>query len=128
MIPLDYVLAAALLTGPPDAAAPAGAADTYASLCPMLQHVAGEWEILDPREVRYVLTRKEDYKPDWAPLRRRHYDLADAPPLHDCMRFPPRSAVTQMLSFNRAYRENLEKRKEVERNRADEHEEALQEA
>src|SRR5215471_20374273 len=113
MLPLDYVLAAALLTAPPDAADPAGAAETYAVACRMLQHVALDWDILDPREVRYVLTRKEDYKSDMALLRRRHYDLADAPPLHDCMRFPPRPVVTQMLSFNRTYRENLEKRKEV---------------
>src|SRR5438552_11573356 len=128
MLPLAYVLAAALLTAPPDTTDPSAAAETYACLCPMMQHVALGWEILDNREVRYVLTRNEDYKSDMSLLRRRHYDLADAPPLHDCVRFPPRGAVTPLLSFNRTYRENLEKLKEVERGRADELDEALQEA
>jgi hypothetical protein len=128
MLPLDYVLAAALLTAPPDATDPPGAAETYACLCPMMQHIASGWEILDHREVRYVLTRNEDYKSDMGLLRRRHYDLSDAPPLHDCVRFPPRSAVTPLLAFNRTYRENLEKLKEVERGRLEELESALQEA
>jgi len=128
MLPLDYVLATALLTAPPDATAPPGAAETYACLCPMMQHIAQGWEILDHREVRYVLTRNDDYKSDMSLLRRRHYDLIDAPPLHDCVRFPPRSAVTPLLAFNRTYRENLEKLKEVERGRLEELESALQEA
>ena len=52
MLPLDYVLAAALLTAPPDAADAPGAADTYAALCPLMQQIALRWEVLDPREVR----------------------------------------------------------------------------
>ena len=127
MFPLDYVLAAALLTAPPDTVDPPGAADTYAVLCPTMQRVAQNWEILDPREVRYVLTRTEDYQADMDLLRKRNYDLADAPPLHDCVRFPPRAAVIELLSFNRAYGEQLEKRQHVHRAFAAEYQEALRE-
>jgi hypothetical protein len=128
MLPLDYILAAALLSAPADAGEPEGATATYASLAPVVQQVALRWEVLDPREARYVLTRQEDYKSDMALLRRRCYDLLDAPPLADCVRFPPRSEVTQMLSFNRSYREHLEKCKGVDRHLAWEYEEALREA
>lgn len=127
MLPLEYVLAAALLSAPPDTTDPPDAAEIYAPLCPVVQQVALRWEVLDPREVRYVLTRNEDYKSDMSLLRRRHYDLVEAPPLHDCARFPARAAVTQMLSFNRAYRDNVEKHLAVDRSRAAEYQELLQE-
>ena len=128
MFPLDYVLAAALLTAPPDTVDPPGAADTYAVLCPTMQRVAQNWEILDPREVRYVLTRTEDYQADMDLLRKRNYDLADAPPLHDCVRFPPRAAVIELLSFNRAYRQHLTSRQSLELTSWWELRETLQEA
>jgi hypothetical protein len=127
MFPLDYLLAAALLTAPPDAVDPADALDAACALAPEMQRLALSWEVLDAREVRFVLTRREDLKTDLDLLRRRADDLADAPPLHDCMRFPPRAVVVEMLGFNRAYREQLERRMEVEASRAWEFREALNE-
>lgn len=127
MFPLDYILAAALLSAPPDTTDPSGTVAAYAPLCPAMQHLAIGWEIMDPREERYVLARKEDYRTDLNLLRRRYHDLLDAPPLHDCMRFPPRVAVTELIAFNRSYREHLEKRKELERAFAYEVQETLQE-
>src|SRR5438046_8380107 len=102
MFPLDYALAVALLTVAPE---PAEAAPTepYVSLRPTLQALAIHWEILDAREVRYVLTRGEDFAADLKLLRRRWHDLKDAPPLHDAMRFPDRTMINDLLSFNRAY-------------------------
>src|SRR5262249_36039264 len=86
MFPHDYLLAVALLTSPPDSPEPVTAPDLFAALQPALQGLAVEWEILDPREVRYVLTRPEDFGSDLKLLRRRSQDLADAPPLGDGMR------------------------------------------
>jgi len=128
MFPLDYIVAAALLVAPPDCVDPAASVDAHAALCPALQQLAVGWEILDPREARYVLVSKEDYRSDLAMMRQRYHDLRDAPPLHDCMRFPSRAAVSELLAFNRAYREHLEKRKELERTSAYGYQEALEEA
>jgi hypothetical protein len=114
MFPIDYVLAVALLSAPADTVDPPEAAQRYAYLQPTLQAVAIEWEILDPREARFFLTRDEDFVSDLNILRRRHADLADAPPLYDCIRFPNRDVVDDMLTFSRAYRQNLEARMTME--------------
>jgi hypothetical protein len=114
MFPLDYLLAVALLGAPADIEDPPDIAQEFSTLRPTLQAVAVQWEILDPREVRYVLTRNEDFGSDLRLLRRRYIDLADAPPVHDCVRFPDRAVVNEMLAFNRAYRQHLETRLSME--------------
>ena len=127
MFPFHYLLAVALLTAPPDAPDPALNADLYDNLRPTLQNLAVEWEILDKREVRYVLTRPEDFASDLKLLRRRYHELADAPPLSDCRRFPDRSTISDLLSFNRAYRQHLDSRQSVDLVRWWELREAIQE-
>jgi len=114
MFPFEYLLAVALLTAPADAPEPNVNPDLYLNLRPTLQQLAIQWEILDPREVRYVLTRSEDFTSDLKLLRRRYHELADAPPLYDCHRFPDRSAISDLLAFNRAYRQHLDSRQSVE--------------
>jgi hypothetical protein len=114
MIPLDYALALALLTSPAEPADAAAVLEPFHSLRPTVQAVAIDWEILDPREVRYVLTRAEDFAADVKLLRRRYHDLHDAPPLHDCMRFPDRTLINDLLAFNRAYRQHLDGRQSLE--------------
>lgn len=110
----ECLLAAALLTAPPDAPEPTLSPAAYARLQPLLQKLAVRWEVLDPREVRYVLTRAEDFSSDLKLLRRRCRELAGAPTLHDCLRFPDRSAVSDLLAFNRAYRQHLDVRQPLE--------------
>jgi hypothetical protein len=128
MFPLDYVLAVALLAAPPETTEMPGAADAFATVRPTLQALAIAWEVLDPREVRYVLTRSEDFISDLKLLRRRHQDLAEAPPLHDCMRFPTRDLINDLLSFNRAYRQHLDSRQTLDMTYWWEVHETLQEA
>ncbi len=113
MFSLDYVLAVVLLTAAPELTDNADA-DAFAATRPTLQSLAISWEILDPREVRYVLTRSEDFCTDLKLLRRRYRELGDAPPLYDCLRFPDRSVVNDLLSFNRAYRQHLDCRQSLE--------------
>jgi hypothetical protein len=127
MFPFQYLLAVALLTAPPDAPDPAVNPDLYANLRPTLQNLAIEWEILDKREVRYVLTRPEDFASDLKLLRRRYLELSDAPPLNDCRRFPDRSTISDLLAFNRAYRQHLDSRQSVDLVRWWELREAIQE-
>ena len=152
MVPLNYALAAVLLSSPANAPDPpdnpdalvavrpttlAGQArpnsssddlDALITVRPALRELALDWEILDPREVRYVLTRGEDFPTDLKLLRRRYADLCDAPPLYDCMRFPDRSLVNDMLAFNRAYRQHLDNRQAMELSNAWELHEMLVEA
>jgi len=68
MFPLNCALAVALMTAPADdkVETPANA-EEFATRRPTWQVVAISWEILDAREVRYVLTRPEDF----AALRKR---------------------------------------------------------
>jgi hypothetical protein len=114
MLRLDYLIAFTLLTAPPDAPGPSIDSTSFARVRPALQTFALHWEILDPREVRYVLIRPEDYVSDLNLLRRRYRDLWDAPQLDDCNRFPRRETVNELLSFNRAYRQHIGVRQPVE--------------
>lgn len=84
----------------------------------ILQKLAVEEEVLDPREVRYILERPEDFKTDLALIRKRYDDLFDAPRVADCMRFPTRDVINDMLAFNRAYKNHLEMAKSIDWNKA----------
>jgi hypothetical protein len=123
MFPLDYVLAVALLATAPDCMEAstiaekeeaADAYDAFVTVRPVLQAVALEWELLDPRETRYVMNRPEDFSGDVRLLRRRFSELHDAPPSFDCMRFPDRTLINELLKFNREYRQHLEARQATE--------------
>src|SRR5207248_3507655 len=107
MLPLDYLLAMALLTAPPGSAEPADVSGMFPALRIPLQTLALELEILDPREVRYILARREDFPADLSLLRRRYHDLATAPALSDALRFPERTTVNELLAFNRSYRQHI---------------------
>jgi hypothetical protein len=112
----ELLLAAALLTGsgPAEMQTPAVAQAAFPTLRFSLLSLALEWEILDPRETRYVLTRADDLTSDLRMLQRRYQDLVDAPPLSDAMRFPDRAVVNELLVFNRAYRSYIELRQPTE--------------
>jgi hypothetical protein len=127
MLPLDYVLAVAVLTAPPGAGERPPEADAFAPLRYTLQAVALSRELLDPRELDQVLARPEDFGADLALVRRRHRDLADAPPLADCLRFPDRRLATELLDFNRAYHKHLSQRRANGACRRAEVEQALEE-
>ena len=114
MFQLDSLLVLAMLTAPVDAPMPASAGERFDRLRPKLQKLAVQWEILDPREVRYILARPDDFVSDLNLVRRRYQTLADAPVLSDCQRFPDRDAVNELLSFNRAYRQHLGLRQPME--------------
>lgn len=115
----DLLLAAILLTTPPgtpESCPPP--ADKWPALRDAIHQLAVEWEILDPRETRYVLTRPEDFCPDLNMLRRRYRELADAPRVSDGMRFPERATVNELVRFNRAFRKKLDERQQLEADRA----------
>jgi hypothetical protein len=114
MVPVNYLLAVALLTAPPGSPEPGDQPVIFQVLRQPLQRIAIGWEILDPREARYILARREDFIPDLDLLRRRYQELAFAPALSDCYRFPDRATINELLAFNRAYRQQLDGRQPVE--------------
>jgi hypothetical protein len=127
MVGLDSLLVLSLLTSPTSAPDPAITPQVFALNRPAMQALAVQWEILDPRETRYILARAEDFISDLNLLRRRHHDLADGPSLQDGLRFPDRDVVNDLLAFNRAYRQHLTMRQPVELVRCWELRAALQE-
>lgn len=127
MIAFDTLFALVLLAAPADSASATPPTNFYGVLRPTIQAVAVQLEILDPREVRYILARAEDFQSDLNLLRRRYRELADAPPVSDSLRFPDREAINDMLSFNRAYRQYIDIRQSVELAHWWEHQATLQE-
>lgn len=110
MFSLNYLLALVLLQGADfpqlsdNALVPAWHTLVHK---PMVQ-LALACEILDPREVRYVLAKPDEFVSDLRMLQRRAHDLHQAPFLSDSIRFPERVIVNELLLFNRAYRQHLE--------------------
>jgi len=114
MLPLDYMLALVLLTAPPGSTELKNQDALFPLVHQPLQAIAIQWEILDPREVRYVLARSEDFNSDLNLLRRRRVELAQAPAVDDCFRFPERATINELLAFNRAYRQQIDNRQALE--------------
>ena len=114
MFAFECLMAVTLLTAPDDPLDLAQPPPSYDLIRPALQQLAVQWEVLDPREVRYVLARAEDFPADLKMLRNRYQNLADAPPLSEAARFPDRAMVNELLTFNRTYRQYLTVRQPVD--------------
>lgn len=127
MSPINYVLAFALLTAPPDAPDPSVSLEVYQQLQSPIEKLALEWEIMDDREVGFLLTKHHEFAAEIRMLRRRYDDHRDSPMLQDSYRFPDRDIIHDLLSFNRSYRQHLETRMTIETVRWWELHEALQE-
>jgi hypothetical protein len=114
MLSLDSLLAVLLLTASPEPAQLMEAPGMFAVVRFPLRNLAVEWVILDPREVRYILARPEDFPADVKLLRRRFQELVLAPGVEDSLRFPERTTVNELLAFNRSYRQLLDVRQPLE--------------
>src|SRR5262249_41821761 len=79
MFSCEFLVAVSLLLQPADTPESAPAPEMFNMVRLALQTLAVEWEILDQREVRYVLARAEDFTSDLNLLRRRYAELEDAP-------------------------------------------------
>lgn len=115
----DLFLATVLLSAPVGTPEQVPAADHWSVVQAALQETAINWEILDPRESRYVLAKPEDFQADLDFLRKRRAELADAPKVADSLRLPDRRLMDEFIQFNRAYKRHLENRLVWEADRAE---------
>jgi hypothetical protein len=122
-----YLVAFALLATPPDQLELPQAPKLYAPLASSLRGLALDLELLDARELGYVLAEPEDFANDLKLLQGRYQELRAAPPLAECKRFPDRELVGDLLAFNRLYREGLTNRLTLDPVHADELNAALSE-
>jgi hypothetical protein len=112
MVPLDHVLALAVLIAPAWGDEPFCAPE-HACVWRTVQQIALSLELLDPREARYVLSRHGDFDVDVLLVRRRAAELRDAPPVADAWRFPPPEMTCRHLSHNRTFHRNLSLRRDA---------------
>jgi hypothetical protein len=115
----DLLLAAALLTAPVGTPEQTPTEELWPVVRDAVHKTAIEWELMDPRETRYVMATRDDFDADLNMLRKRYVDLAGAPKLSECQRLPDRRTVSELLKFNRAYRKHLEEREVWETDRSD---------
>lgn len=86
-----------------------------------------ELQIMDTRETRCFFGKPEDFSLDLAALRSRFKEFCGAPPVEDAYRFPNREIVQGVQKFNRAYREYLAAKKDVNLLEREEVKDALKE-
>lgn len=106
MLLVDWMMALWLLTSSPDTGLPDQT--WYPVLQLPMQTWAVKLELLDRREVRYVLASHKDFLHDLQLLRRRWAELHDAPYVTDSLRFPDRKTINGWLAFNRAFQQRLQ--------------------
>jgi hypothetical protein len=123
----EIALAASLIVAAPGTPYPPVATEEWPGVQAALWHVAIDWELMDPRETHFMLTRPEDLREDLDILRRRCAEFRGAPLVGDSRRFPDREAVNDMISFNRALRKHIDARQHVDTDRGGAYRAALRE-
>jgi hypothetical protein len=104
----DLLFAVMLLSAPIGTPERPPTPDRWPAVQAALHQTAVDWEILDPRETRYVLAKLEDFQEDLDFLRKRKAELAEAPNLIDCYRLPDRQVINDAIRFNRSFGKQLE--------------------
>ena len=106
----DLLLAMMLLSAPIGTPERAPTPERWPAVQAAIHQTAVEWEILDPRESRYVLGKLEDFQEDLDFLRKRRVEMEEAPKVIDATQLPDREMINDAIRFNRAFRKQLETR------------------
>lgn len=123
----DTLLVGLLLALPPGVPEP-HPGERFEALAKAGQTVALSQGWMDERETRYTLTRPDDWQADLDTIRRRREELADAPPLSDVHRLPPRDDLIAAIEFNRRFRRRVWERADLELDRSEALREVVAEA
>jgi len=110
MVPLEHVLAVALLINPPGEST-----ESRPPPCSLetVRQLALHWELLDVRETTQLLASTDTFATDLETLRQRYRELETAPPVSDALRFPCRETVCELLAFNRTFQQHLQARRKA---------------
>jgi DNA-directed RNA polymerase subunit F len=127
MIATKIVVSLVLLTSPPGTADQSLEPGMFAEYGPTIQSLAIQMELLDPHETKFILASAKDFAADLKILQGRYQELAYAPCLEECSRFPSRELVEDLLAMNQSYRKELEARLVVDPIHADDLRAALEE-
>lgn len=106
----EFVLAAALLTAEPDQPIPA--MDCIELLRPSILALAIDAEIIDPREKNFLLI--QNIPQDIAMLQKRNEELLSMPHLGEVKNFSNRKTINELLTINRSFKNDLQKRLEID--------------
>jgi hypothetical protein len=106
----DVLFAVMLLSAPIGTPEQTPTADRWPTVQAALHQTAVDWEILDARETRYVLAKREDFQVDLDFLRKRKAELAEAPNVIDSFRLPDRQMINDAIRFNRSFGKQLDLR------------------
>jgi hypothetical protein len=123
----ELALAASLLVVCPGTPYPEIDRETWPAVQSAVWTVAINWELMDPRETNFLFSRYEDMTNDLDILRKRNYELKGAPLVNDSARFPSRTAVNEMINFNRALRNHIDGRQHLETDRSELYREMIRE-
>jgi hypothetical protein len=127
MIMNELMLATMLLNTPPGIPETPPPIERWPAIKQAIQTVAFEAEILDKSEKNYILAELRDFTLDLDILRKRVVELSDAPRAIDANRFPDRRVSGELIQFNRAFRQNLVKRRAANTHLYDEYNDAISE-
>jgi hypothetical protein len=115
----DIAFAVALIVAPMECPTPVIDEKEWPTVQAALWSVAIRWELMDPREVQFLLNRRDDFGIDLEIIRKRHRDLKGAPLIAEGEWLPSRELALQAKGFNYQFSENVQKRQQWETDRVD---------
>ena len=114
----EFALAVSLLVAPVGTPLPSMEDFDWLQVQSSIHRVAIDWEIMDPREKKFLVVNQRDLQDDVDRLRQRYADLQGAPKLIDATRFPNKDIINRMIEENRAVRRDIDQRQHLETDRA----------
>src|SRR5919109_905255 len=102
MLAHELLIALALLTHPDPLADIEDTKALFSFAAPGVRSLAIHLEILDRRENQDLLSDVRNFADDLTELRKRGDELATAPPIAECERFPDRETICGFLAANRS--------------------------
>jgi hypothetical protein len=116
----QWCLAVALLNAPPGSIALADPPAWHAEVGGRVRLLALDWQLLDSRELSYLLADPHEFAKDLKTLQERRRELRNAPLLEECARFPPPRLIEQLIAVNRGFHVELDDRLALDRIHAEE--------
>ncbi len=106
----DLFLAATILAAPVGTPELVPCPERFQEIRDAISTMAQKWEIMDPKEDKYLLTNPEYYQSEIDILRQRYVQFKDAPMVRDAQRLPTIDKINELIKFNRNFKKSLDER------------------